>query len=74
MKKWNPEMADRKGFWYNTTDCVNVETLITEGTKAKPKEYPHMVNYNSQLLNQNISFILKLTPWYNLTFILKLRH
>ena len=37
-------MAGRKGFWYNTTDCVNVETLITKGTKAKPKEYPHMVN------------------------------
>lgn len=42
VQKWIPAMASKPGYWQNTTDCVNVVTLISAGTQAKPKEYPHM--------------------------------
>ncbi|KAL6963287.1 trypsin [Sarracenia purpurea var. burkii] len=42
VKKWIPAMASKPGYWYNTTDCVNVVPLIVGGTQTKPKEYPHM--------------------------------
>jgi len=39
----NPTLILGSDEYIKVKDCVDVTTLIVGGTKAKPKEFPHMV-------------------------------
>lgn len=40
---WEPaNLPGKSGSWKKKSDCVPIYTLITNGTQAEPKEYPHM--------------------------------
>lgn len=54
----DPTLISNQDKYIKVKDCLDVITLIVNGTKAEPKEFPHMVIVNKNILivftNNNI--------------------
>lgn len=60
----DPTLISNQNKYIKVKDCVDVITLIVNGTKAEPKEFPHMV-----IVNKSILVVLLIIYLYRLCWV-----